>query len=457
MANIATEKNGRKVKMMKKFIEWLNNVSIQRKFIPVQWFIIISVIFVSLFSFFSVATLNKSTENIIDINVRHKEKLSAIIRNMYVCRVLGRDILLQEDVDVRNDLYEQYIVAFNDLDNKMDDYSKILSGTQLVEFNRIIEEKNKYKDSMILSADIRMAGGAYEDALYALQVVTPIANAFFGSIDDFSNEEERLLNIILKSNDNLVFAIFVSGISISIFVIALVVMFIRFFSKNISKSLVKLERAMAEIAETGNMKIKIPNELYTKDEVGSIATVSNKMKTMLLEYSFHETLTGGLNTKAYHEELNLMFEEDSDQKDIWCVIADMNNLKLINDNLGHMEGDNAIRNSYHSVSENFRQYGKTFRIGGDEFVSILSGCTQEEVENAISTITMQIERLNIKNENKFSLAFGFGQFKGYTLYEYNEFFKTVDKKMYENKVASKQARLNARVPNPLEKESLANK
>ncbi len=436
---------------MSKFIKWLNNTPIQKKFIPLQYFIIGSVVIISAFALFSVVIVNMSSENIIDVNVRHKEELSAITRNMYVCRVLGRDILLQEDEDIRNELYNQYLGAFIELDNRMESFSKYLSGTQLTEFNTIIEEKDKYKDSMILSADIMIGGGAYEDALYALQVVTPIANEFFGSIDDFSAEEERILNEELQRNSNLVFAILLSGVILNILVIAAVVIFIKFFSKSMSSSLMSLEKSMSEIADTGNMKIAIPNKLYTNDEVGRIASVANKMKTMLLEYSFTDTLTGGLNTKAYHEELIDIFADETQEKDIWCVVADMNNLKLINDILGHIDGDSAIRNSYYSLNDNFKPYGKSFRIGGDEFVSILSGCTKKDIEDTILKVANQIEKLNTNDEYKFSLAFGFDNFRGKTLHEYNEFFKTVDKKMYENKAASKQARLNARVVEPLDK------
>ncbi len=437
---------------MKNFTMWLNNTSIQKKFFPLQCVIIISIVFISVFSFFSVSVVNDSSEKIINENVRHKEQLSAIIRNMYVCRVLGRDILLQEDETVRQKLYNNYILAFDSLDSKMDEFSNLLKGSQRAEFERIIKEKNIYKESMILSADIWMAGGNYADALYALQVVTPIANEFFGSIDDYSSEEERLLNIALEKNDNLVYQILISGLLINIFLITAVVLFIRFFSKHMSSSLIKLEKSMSAIAETGNMKIEIPSELYTKDEVGLIANVANKMKIMLLEYSFTDTLTGGLNTKAYHEELNFLFEEEVTNKNFWCVISDMNNLKLINDQFGHLEGDNAIRNSFYSLNSNFSKYGKSFRVGGDEFVSLLTeraDCSEADIEKTISKVEEQIKKLSSNTGKNYSLAFGFGKFTQKTKAEFNDFFKIVDKKMYDNKLACKQARLNARVVQPL--------
>ncbi len=439
---------------MKEFLRRLNNVPIRKKFDPLLWVIILNIVFISLFSFSTAFLQNKSSENIIDRHVRHKEQLSAIIRNMYVCRVLGRDILFANEQDVTVEYYKEYLAAFNALDDKMEKYSFFLKGEQLAEFEKIIVEKNKYKEAMILSADIWMSGGEFDEAVLTLQGVTPIANAFFGSIDNYSNEEERMLNLALKANERLVIIIFASGVIFNSLVIAFVIFFVSFFSKSMSISLIKLEKAMSEIAETDNLQIKIPEELYTKDEVGRIAKASNKLKTMLLEYSFREMLTGGLNTKAYYEELNEIFDNEKSENEIWCVIADMNNLKMINDQLGHIEGDNAIRNSYHCVNNNFKEFGKTFRVGGDEFVSLLKGCTQAEVDKAISKIIEEIDGINKNNEPRFSLAFGCGQFSGNTLDEYKEFFKAVDKKMYANKLACKQARLRARVQNPINKDDL---
>ncbi len=343
---------------MGKFKKWLNDATIRKKFVPLQWFVIINVIIISVFSFGSIVTVNISSQRIIDENVRNKEMLSSITRDMYVCRVLGRDILLAQDEDVKMAYYDNYINAFNELDEKMNTFSEHLSGDQLTEFTDIIEQKNTYKESMILSADIWIQEGEYEDALYALQVVTPIANEFFGSIDEFSTQEEIIMNEALDGNDALVLTILIVGGSVCLIMIFGVISFTRFFSKSMSESLIRLEEPMSQIAETGNMKIEIPKDLYTKDEIGRIAYVANDMKMMLLEYSFTDSLTGGLNAKAYYEELDDLFNNEDVVKEFWCIIADMNNLKVINDNLGHLDGDNALRNSFHYLNANLRDAEK---------------------------------------------------------------------------------------------------
>ncbi len=430
---------------MKNFVNWLNNATIKRKFLPLQIFVIISVLIMGIFSFYFIVIINESSASIIKENVRNKEDASDIVRNMYVCRVLGRDILFAVDEDVKKDYYDDYIVVFNDLDTKMDNFKLHLYGDQLEEFEKIIEEKNVYKESMILSADIWISGGKYEDALKALQDVTPIATEFFGSMDEFAAQEELLMNIALDRNDDLVLAVLISSAVIILAIILGVIFFIKFFAVSMSSSLIKLERAMSEIAETGNMKIAIPDELYTEDEVGRIANVANKMKSMLLEYSFNDSLTGGYNAKAYHETLADVFHDEENEKEIWCIISDMNNLKIINDNLGHAEGDNALRNSYYALNGAFGKYGKTFRVGGDEFVSILTDCTKDEIKDMILSVTKQLSRVNKNMVYKYSLAIGFDKFTGKTIEQYNDFFKVVDKKMYDNKIASKLSRPTTRV------------
>ncbi len=68
----------------------------------------------------------------------------------------------------------------------------------------------------------------------------------------------------------------------------------------------------------------------------------------------------------------------------------------------------------------------------------------------LKKIEEQISSVNTNQTFKYSLAFGYGKFSGKTMDSYSEFFRIVDKRMYDNKVQSKQARLNARVVLPPE-------
>ena len=48
---------------------------------------------------------------------------------------------------------------------------------------------------------------------------------------------------------------------------------------------------------------------------------------------------------------------------------DLNGLKRTNDSLGHAAGDELIQNAGLIIDESFKDYGTSYRIGGDEFTT----------------------------------------------------------------------------------------
>lgn len=426
---------------MKQYKKWLLNASMSKKFIPTQLIILILVIIIGCISVGSVYTVNTLSKKVFTENVQNTEMLNEITKTMYVCRVLGRDILLQPDIALRQILYTSYIDAFKKLDLEMDKFAKRLTGEKLTIFNNIIVNKGIYKDSMILSADLKNKGSNFNEALEALTRVTPIANEFFGSIDQFLTDEKQLMSEVLDKNDDTVIFVIALDVLINSLVAILLFIVIKALEKTMCKSLISLEQSVSKIANTGNMNINIPEHLFTKDEIGLIAIAMNKLKNMLLEYSYSDLLTGGYNSTAYYKEIELIFERKQDydsQIEFWCIIFDLNNLKLINDQFGHNEGDTAIRDAHTIMSNSFSKYGKTFRVGGDEFVSILSNCSKKEIEIGIDKMKLKIKEKVKTTEYDFSIALGYGEFKGKTKEEFKEYFKVVDKKMYQDKILTKK-------------------
>ena len=87
-----------------------------------------------------------------------------------------------------------------------------------------------------------------------------------------------------------------------------------------------------------------------------------------------DSLTGVKSKHAYVDletSMNLRIEEGTSQ-DFCIAVCDVNGLKLINDTQGHKAGDEYIRSACMLICEHFK-HSPVFRIGGDEFVSILVG------------------------------------------------------------------------------------
>lgn len=80
------------------------------------------------------------------------------------------------------------------------------------------------------------------------------------------------------------------------------------------------------------------------------------------------------------------------QQEAGCFIfVDMDNLKKINDTLGHEAGDKALRLVGETLQEGAGEEGLCCRLGGDEFLLFLSGIEREEAEKQIRRIISRFD------------------------------------------------------------------
>ncbi len=104
------------------------------------------------------------------------------------------------------------------------------------------------------------------------------------------------------------------------------------------------------------------------------------------------------------------------------IMVDLDGFKTINDTHGHVAGDKLICEFAKSLELSTRERDKVIRIGGDEFILILSSADLE-------TVTQVIERVKLYSTVEFS--YGFAIFsKGVSP---SDMLKEADKMMYENK------------------------
>ena len=75
----------------------------------------------------------------------------------------------------------------------------------------------------------------------------------------------------------------------------------------------------------------------------------------------------------------------------WIVMVDVDEFKTVNDTFGHDAGDSVLRNVADTIRRNSRQCDICGRIGGDEFMLILTFTDQDGVRIAVERIRQQIE------------------------------------------------------------------
>ena len=148
--------------------------------------------------------------------------------------------------------------------------------------------------------------------------------------------------------------------------------------------------------------------------------------------SYRDALTGVKNKMAYLETLKQIEKrvESGALKEYGIVVFDVNNLKHINDTMGHDAGDEYIKSACSLICVQFK-HSPVFRVGGDEFVAILENDDYAQREELIRSFEHDIEE-NHKNK-QVVVASGCDIYDAGRDNNYNDVFRRADKKMYERK------------------------
>ena len=116
------------------------------------------------------------------------------------------------------------------------------------------------------------------------------------------------------------------------------------------------------------------------------------------------------------------------------VIFDINNLKTINDTLGHQAGDQYIKNGCDTICTFFK-HSPVFRIGGDEFAVIAQGYDLQHIDSIMS----KFEKHILKNKLKGDVVIAAGMSRYFDDGSVAPVFKRADEEMYKNKKMLKAA------------------
>jgi diguanylate cyclase (GGDEF)-like protein len=167
--------------------------------------------------------------------------------------------------------------------------------------------------------------------------------------------------------------------------------------------------------------------------VVSHINITDRVQTeQKLEYlATHDALTGLYNRAYFEQEMARMQAEDICPVSV--VMADLDGLKQVNDQLGHAAGDDLIRRTAEMLKHVFRSEDPVARMGGDEFAVLLPRIDEKMASTILRRVILRIEAANTGNTPPVRLSIGFAT----TLNSHNlpETLKLADQRMYENKLA----------------------
>jgi len=165
-------------------------------------------------------------------------------------------------------------------------------------------------------------------------------------------------------------------------------------------------------------------------------TMAKKLK----ELSLRDNLTGLYNRRGFMTlGRQLLDSSRRKQPEIGLLYIDLDQLKLINDKLGHAAGDTALETTADILRSSFRDSDIIARLGGDEFVVLFLDTTGFTEESIRTRIAGQIEISIASNPLPFTLSLSMGYYSTVLCYQtqIGRLLSFADSLMYEDKNRSK--------------------
>jgi len=189
------------------------------------------------------------------------------------------------------------------------------------------------------------------------------------------------------------------------------------------------------IYQTVSSKIKIYDEQLENSLLKMKVELQEsqlELQSVYYDMAYKDGLTGLKNRAALEKDM-ISIKSKSNQK-IACVTMDLNNLKVINDQHGHQEGDRLIIGFVGALTKAFDKTDLIYRTGGDEFVAFFLDV--QVMNNQVMKLEETIVDINRTCGRKIEYAIGYSVGKCHAL---EALMKHTDFLMYEDKREKKEA------------------
>jgi diguanylate cyclase (GGDEF)-like protein len=163
----------------------------------------------------------------------------------------------------------------------------------------------------------------------------------------------------------------------------------------------------------------------TKEVMNGILVVYRNFQN-LLDYSERDSLTGLLNRKTFDDKFSKIIrttmqrqgpgeldEGEAERRDYdkekqhWLAVLDIDHFKRVNDQFGHLYGDEVLILVANLMRSSFRPTDKLFRFGGEEFVILLRSTTKEDAQMVFERFRENVARYPFPQVGTVTISIGF--------------------------------------------------
>lgn len=141
----------------------------------------------------------------------------------------------------------------------------------------------------------------------------------------------------------------------------------------------------------------------------------------LLDYGERDTLTGLLNRKSFEDTFFKETQRFSQfpglravpdnrvqgPRGLWIGLVDIDFFKKVNDNFGHLIGDEVLLLVANIIRTSFRPEDRVYRFGGEEFVVLLMAQEESQAEAAFERLRHAVESFTFPQVGRVTVSIGF--------------------------------------------------
>ena len=134
--------------------------------------------------------------------------------------------------------------------------------------------------------------------------------------------------------------------------------------------------------------LRIQQFSQNHDCMGIITDVTEELleRRQLEHERDYDLLTELLNRRGFYHQMDLLSENREELGEAVMLMMDLDHLKYINDNFGHINGDLAIQAAAELLKQCEAENKIIARLSGDEFILFIYGCTRREAENHLQRL-----------------------------------------------------------------------
>jgi diguanylate cyclase (GGDEF)-like protein len=162
---------------------------------------------------------------------------------------------------------------------------------------------------------------------------------------------------------------------------------------------------------------------------------------LLQEVASTDVLTGLPNRRAIEEWANKQLKGAARHGfPVWVVLGDLDSFKEINDTFGHEAGDTVLRTFADTLRKLTRISDMCGRLGGDEFLIVISHVSGDNIELAINRFRELFCALSFPFAGKsvsISATFGVAGSESGSLKDFDALVRKADEMLYEAKRAGR--------------------